>query len=70
MKWSKFWGPLFWGPLSASPVYVQGMNSVITAPADGLTPNGAMPSAGTVLTKKLRHVFFQVSPAFDDFVTL
>ena len=58
----------FWGPLSANPV--QGMNSVVTAPADRLAPNGARPSAGTVLTKKLRHVLFQVSPAFDDFVTL
>ena len=33
-----------------------GPKSVIPAPADGLAPNGARPSAGAVMTTKL-HVF-------------
>ena len=34
------------------------LNLVITVPADGLAPNGASPSAGTVITAKL-DIFFQ-----------
>ena len=34
-------------------VCVQNLNLVITVPADALAPNGARPSAGTVLTEKL-----------------
>ena len=39
-------------PWSASPSYIQDRNLAITAPADALAPNGARPSAGTVLTEK------------------
>ena len=38
-------------PLSINPVYIQDKNLVITAPADGLAPKGARPSAGTVVTE-------------------
>ena len=31
----------------------QGMNMVITVPEDGLAPNGARPSSGTVLITRL-----------------
>ena len=39
--------------ISASPVYIRNPNLVITAPADVLVPNGARPSAGTVLNTML-----------------
>ena len=38
-------------PLNAGPVYIQDKNLVITVPADVLAPDGARPSAGTVLSK-------------------
>ena len=38
-------------------------NFVITAPADGLAPNGARPSAGTVVIKMLYMTFCQFSLA-------
>ena len=38
-------------PLSASPVYIQNQNLVITVPADGLAPDGARTSAGIVMSK-------------------
>ena len=38
---------------SAGPIYIQKPDFVITLPADGLAPNGARPSAGTVLTINL-----------------
>ena len=31
--------------------YIQDLNFVVTAPADGLAPNGARPSAGTVMNE-------------------
>ena len=37
---------------SASPVYMQDLNLIITVAADGLAPLGARPSAATVLTEK------------------
>ena len=40
-------------PLIAATVYIQHLNLVITVPADVLAPNGARPSAGTVLTENL-----------------
>ena len=36
-------------------------NFVITVPAEGLAPNGARPSAGTVLIKMLYMTFCQFS---------
>ena len=39
--------------LSAGPIYIWDPNFVITVPADGLAPNGARPSAGTVMTVTL-----------------
>ena len=39
----------------ASPIYM-GPSFVCTSPADALAPNGARPSAGTVMTSKL-HMF-------------
>ena len=38
---------------SDSPLYVVDLNIAITVAADGLAPDGARPSAGTVLTTKL-----------------
>ena len=35
----------------------KGLNLVITVPADGLAPNGARPTAGTVLITKLVMIF-------------
>ena len=62
---SNIWG--FYNPSSASPVYIWGP---ITLSADVLARNGARPSAGTVLTEKTnKHVFFQYSLAFNDFMT-
>ena len=62
---SNIWG--FYNPSSASPVYIWGP---ITLSADVLARNGARPSAGTVLTEKTnKHVFFQCSLAFNDFMT-
>ena len=37
-------------PSSAGPVYMQDLNVIITVPADVLAPDGARPSAGTVMT--------------------
>ena len=45
--------PMAINPWGACPMYIQDMNVVITVPADGLAPNGARPSAGTMLTTKL-----------------
>ena len=38
---------------SASSAHIQNSDLVITIPADGLAPNGARPSAGTVMTTKI-----------------
>ena len=40
-------------------MYVQGISLVITVPADGLAPNGARPSTGTVMTEKLDICWFK-----------
>ena len=43
--------------LGDNPVLIWDQYLVITVPADGLAPNGARPSAGTVLTIKLNMFF-------------
>ena len=43
-------------PSNASTICIQDLNFVITVPADGLAPNGARPSVGTLLTAKLAIV--------------
>ena len=43
-----------------SPVFIRNLNFAITVSADGLAPNGARPSAGTVLATEL-DMIFQVS---------
>ena len=43
----------YFNPSRAGPLYTRGPNFIITEPADALAPNGARPSAGTVLTDKL-----------------
>ena len=49
-------------PSSAGLVYIRDPNMVITVPTDGLAPNGARPSAGTVLTTERKFSpFFQLS---------
>ena len=40
-------------PVSAGPVYIRNPNFVTNVPADGPAPNGARPSAGTVLNEAL-----------------
>ena len=50
-------------------IYIRCPSLVITAPAKVLAPNGARPSACTVLIEKsVRHVFLQRSLVFDDSV--
>ena len=51
-------------------IYVWDQNLVIPVPEDALAPNGARPSAGTVLTTKLDIFSFQVSLAVSDVVQL
>ena len=43
---------------SAIAVYIQYLNYAITVPADDMTHDGVMSSAGTVMTKNL-HVFYK-----------
>ena len=43
-------------PLNAGSIYMWDPNLVSTVPADGLAPNGARPSAGTMLITKF-HMF-------------
>ena len=43
-------------PLNAGSIYTWDPSFVSIVPADGLAPNGARPSAGTVLITKL-HMF-------------
>ena len=47
-------------PSIAGPVYMWEMNLVIIVPPDVLAPNGASPSAGTMLTST-RRICFEVS---------
>ena len=56
-KYDLEWQSVIFNPLNAGSENTQGLNLVITVHADVLAPKGARPSAGTVLTKKLR--FFQ-----------
>ena len=50
---------------SAGSSYIWDLDFVITVSADGLAPNGARPSAGTVLaTPQVQHVFCQVPTAY------
>ena len=45
--------PLIFSLSSADATFVTDPNLVITLPADALAPNGARPSADTMLTEKL-----------------
>ena len=45
---------------SVSPINISNQNLVITVPADGLAPNSARPSAGTVLITKSYMIFLML----------
>ena len=47
-------------------ICIQNLNLAITVPADGLAPNGARPSAGTVLTANY-HISFTVLLMINEF---
>ena len=42
-----------------STIYVWDLNMVSIMPADGLAPNGARPSAGTLLSEQLDTFYFK-----------
>ena len=46
-------------------LYIHGIHTVIIVPADGLAPDGARPSAGTMLTSQSQTIFYKLFMAYN-----